>query len=526
MKTSLSRLLAALLLCWAVAADAAPQVLRKGNGPEVETLDPHKAEGVSSANVLRDLYEGLVAERPDATLTAGAAESWTLSADRMTYTFKLRQNVRWSNGDPVTAEDFVTGLRRSADPATGSNYSQILAPIANAEAVIEGKLSPDKLGVTAQDPHTLVIKLKGPTPYFLGLLVHSSTFPIHAASLKKFGAAFAQPGNLVTNGAYRLVQRVVQSHILLERSPYYWDNANTTIEQVQYLNTEDLNSEFKRFRAGELDWTYEVPASQGPWIRANLPDQYRVQTYLGIYYYGFNVTRPPFKDNPKLRRALTLAIDRTVICEKVQGLGEQPADSWVPPGTIGHRTAKAQWSGWTREQSLTEARRLYQEAGYSEKNPAHVEILYNTHENHKKVATAIAGMWKQWLGVDAVLVNEEWKVYLQTRRLRARTQVFRAGWIGDYNDANSFLEILHSKHGLNDQGYSNPKYDALIEKAAVEGDPLLREQWQHDAEALLMEDLPVIPIYFYVTKRLVSPRVTGWQGNIMDHHQTRYMRLK
>lgn len=526
MKSILPRLLASVLVFCTLTASAAPQILRKGNGPEVETLDPHKAEGVSAANVLRDLYEGLITERPDATLTAGAAESWTLSDDRLTYTFTLRRDAKWSNGDPVTAEDFVAGLRRSADPATGSNYSQILAPIANAEAVIEGKLPPDQLAVTAVDPHTLTIRLKGPTAYFLGLLVHSSTYPIHRASLAKFGTAFAQPGNLVTNGAYRLVQRVVQSHILLERNPYYWDNAHTSIDQVQYLNTEDLNSEFKRFRAGELDWTYEVPASQGAWIRANLPEMYKVHTYLGVYYYGFNVTRPPFEDNPKLRRALTLAIDRKIICEKVQGLGEQPADSWVPPGTIGHRTAKAQWSGWNREQSLAEARRLYKEAGYSEENPARVEILYNTHENHKKVATAIAAMWKQWLGVDAVLVNEEWKVYLQTRRLKARTEVFRAGWIGDYNDANSFLEILHSKHGLNDQGYSNPRYDELIEKAAVEGDPAVREQLQHDAEALLMEDLPVIPIYFYVTKRLVSPRVTGWEGNIMDHHHTRYMRLQ
>lgn len=526
MKTLLTRILAAVLCVWMAGAHSAPQMFRKGNGPEVETLDPHKAEGVSAANVLRDLYEGLIAEKPDGSLTGGAAESWTLSDDRKVYTFKLRDNAKWSNGDPVTADDFVTGLRRSADPVTGSNYSQILAPIENAEAVIEGKLPPSQLAVATLDPHTLQIKLKGPTPYFLGLLVHASTFPVHSASLAKYGAAFAQPGNLVTNGAYRLVQRVVQSHILLERNPYYWDNANTTIDQVQYLNTEDLNSEFKRYRAGELDWTYEVPANQGPWIQANLPDQYKVHTYLGIYYYGFNVLRPPFKDNPKLRRALTLAIDRKVICENVQGLGEQPADSWVPPGTIGHRTAKAQWSGWTREQSLAEARRLYQEAGYSEKNPARVEILYNTHENHKKVATAIAAMWKQWLGVDAVLVNEEWKVYLQTRRLKKRTEVFRAGWIGDYNDANTFLEILHSKHGLNDQGYANPRYDALIEKAAVEGDPAVREQLQHDAEALIMEDLPVIPIYFYVTKRLVAPRVTGWEGNIMDHHLTRYMRLK
>jgi oligopeptide transport system substrate-binding protein len=330
----------------------------------------------------------------------------------------------------------------------------------------------------------------------------------------------------VSNGAYTLKERVVQSHITLQRNPYYWDNANTKIDTVQYLNTEDLNSEFKRFRAGELDWTYEIPAAQAQWIRTNMPREYQVNTYLGVYYYGFNVSRPPFKDNPKLRRALTLALDRKVICEKVLGMGEQPADAWVPPGTNGHRTARAQWSGWTREQSLAEARRLYAEAGYSEKHPARVELLYNTHENHKKVATAIAAMWKQWLGVDVVLVNQEWKVYLQTRRMKATTEVFRAGWIGDYNDANSFLEILQSTHGLNDTGYASAKYDELLGKAAVEADPARREQWMHEAEAQLLEDLPVIPIYFYVTKRLVSPRVKGWSGNIMDHHPSRFMRLE
>ena len=517
-------LLAGWLLLFTTIAGAAPlQILRKGNGPEVETLDPHKAEGVSSSNVLRDLYEGLVSELPDGNLSPGAAESWTLSEDLMTYTFRLRPTARWSNGDPVTAEDFVVGMRRTVDPATGSHYSQILAPIANAEAVIEGKLPPSELGVSTAGPHTLVIRLKGPTPYFLGMLAHCSAYPIHRASFAQYGAQFAQQGKLVSNGAYRLVERVVQSHILLERNPNYWDDPKTRIYRVYYVSTEDVNSEFKRFRAGELDWTYQIPASQGDWIRANMKDTFHVTTYLGVYYYGFNLQKPPFKDNPNLRRTLTLAIDRDVIVKKVMGSGEQPADSWVPPGVIGHKTSPAQWAGWTREQRLTEARRLYQEAGYSEKNPARVEILYNTHDDHKKVATAIAAMWKQWLGVETVLINEEWKVYLQNRRLKARTQVFRAGWIGDYNDANSFLEILQTTHGLNDSGYSSAAYDGLMAKASVEPDPALRERYLHDAEAQLLKDLPVLPIYFYVTKRLVSPRVAGWKDNIMDHHYTRYM---
>lgn len=489
-------------------------------------MDPHKAESVSASTILRDLYEGLVEEAPDGTLIPGAAESWTVSEDQKTYVFRLRDNARWSNGDPVTADDFVAGLRRSADPKTGSHYSQMLAPIANAEAVIEGKLKPEQLAAEAIDAFSLRITLKGPTPYFLGMLVHSSTYPVHRDSLATYSDQFSQPGKLVSNGAYKLVDRVVQSHVSLARNTFYWNDAHTSIDEVRYINTEDINSEFKRFRAGELDWTSQIPANQGDWIRANMQDSFHAHTYLGVYYYGFNIGRPPFKDNPKLRRALTLAIDRELITRKVLGSGEQPAESWVPPGVLGHATARAQWAGWTREQRLAEARRLYAEAGYSRSNPAEVEIRYNTHDDHKKVATAIAAMWKQWLGVETLLINEEWKVYLQNRRLKSKTQVFRAGWIGDYNDGNSFLEILQSTHGLNDTGYASARYDALLAQASVEPDAGRRGQQLHDAEQQLLDDLPVIPIYFYVTKRLVTPNLVGWKGNIMDHHPTRYMRFR
>jgi oligopeptide transport system substrate-binding protein len=235
-----------VLACGPAAASAAEprlaqeQVLRLGNGPEVETLDPHRAEGVSAANVMRDLFEGLVTEAADGSLIPGAAERWTVSEDQRVYTFELRPEGRWSNGDPVTAEDFVAGLQRSADPATGSSYSQMLLPIENADAVIEGRLPPSRLGVEALDARHLRIRLKSPTPYLLGMLVHASCSPIHRASLARHGAQFAQPGKLVGNGAYRLAERVVQSHVLLERNRYYWDDAHTHIERVYHLNTEDI----------------------------------------------------------------------------------------------------------------------------------------------------------------------------------------------------------------------------------------------------------------------------------------------
>jgi oligopeptide transport system substrate-binding protein len=523
------QLFLALLLMLASAAAPAQQlareqVLHKGNGPEPETLDPHRAEGVSTSNILRDLFEGLTGEAPDGSVIPGTAQSWEISEDGKTYVFHLRDTARWSNGDALTAEDFVFGLRRSADPATGSNYSAILAPIENAEAVTAGKLPPASLGVEAVDAHTLLIRLRAPTGYFLGLLNHAATYPVHRASLEKFGRLAFRPEHLVSNGAYKIVEWVVQSHVLLERNRYYWDDAHTTIERVYHHCTEDLSSEFKRYRAGELDWTEEIPVTQAPWIRQNIPGEFRVSPYLGVYYYGLNLTQPPFKGSLKLRRALALAIDREVIVKKVMGTGELPAYSWVPP-LAGYAQQRPEWADWPRERRLAEARRLYAEAGYSAAHPLEVEIRYNTHEDHKKIAIVIAAMWKQYLGVQARLVNQEFKVFLRDRTQKQVTQAFRASWIGDYNDAYTFSGLMESRNGLNDTGYADPNYDALLAQANAEIDAGRRAQLLEQAERLMLDEQPVIPLYFYVTKRLVKPYVVGWQGNIMDHQYSKDMKV-
>lgn len=503
---------------------AREQVLHKGNGPEPETLDPHRGEGVSTSNILRDLFEGLTSEAPDGSVVPGAAERWEVSADGRDYTFHLRGSARWSNGDPLTAGDFVYGLRRSVDPATGSNYSSILAPIENAEAVIAGILPPERLGVDAPDARTLHIRLRAPTGYFLGLLTHAAAYPVHRGSIEQFGRYAFRPEHLVSNGAYKAVEWVVQSHVLLARNRFYWDDAHTTIERVYHHCTEDLSSEFKRYRAGELDWTEEIPVTQAPWIRTHIPQEFRVSPYLGVYYYGLNLTQPPFKDNPKLRRALTLAIDRDVIVKKVLGTGELPATSFVP-ALPGYTPQTPDWAAWPRERRLAEARRLYAEAGYSTAHPLAVEIRYNTHEDHKKIATVIAAMWKQWLGVRTTLVNQEFKVFLRDRTQKQVTQVFRASWIGDYNDPYTFAELLSSKNGRNDMVYASDEYDALLAQAAAEPDSAKRIALLEAAERRMLDDQPLIPIYFYVTKRLVKPWVVGWQGNIMDHQYTKTMKI-
>jgi len=499
---------------------AADQTLHVGNGTEPQTLDPHRAEGVPSAGILRDLFEGLTIEAPDGTIIPGVARRWDISADGLKYTFYLRDDARWSNGDPVTAEDFVYGLRRSVDPATLSHYSSILEPIENASAIISGKQSPATLGVEAPDEFTFIIRLKEPTPYLPGLLNHSTTYPVHRASVEQHGSKFAREGRLIGNGAYKLEEWVVQSHIKLIRNKHYRDNANTTIDTVYYYPIENQDTELKRYRADELDITEEIPYQQLKWIRENLGDQLVISPYLGSYYFIFNVTREPFQDNAPLRRALSLAIDRDIITGRITDAGELPAYGWVPPVT-GYTPVVPEWAGWSQAEREAEAQRLYAAAGYSADKPLIIELLYNTSENHKRLSIAMASMWKKTLGVETRLLNQEWKVFLETRRRRETTQVARGGWIGDYNDAFSFSQQLHSANGMNHSGYASPRYDELIQRAAAEGDLAVRADLLEQAERIVLDDMPILPVYFYVSKHLVKNWVGGRQANIMDHHYTK-----
>jgi len=496
------------------------QTLRVGNGVEPQTLDPHRAEGVPAANILRDLYEGLTIESPDGEIIPGVATRWETSEDGRTYTFYLREDARWSNGDPVTAADFVFGFQRSVDPETLSNYSSILEPVLNAAEIIEGVKPPEALGVKALNDFTLEISLIEPTPYLPGLLNHSTTYPVHRASVQKHGSQFARPGKLIGNGAYVLDEWAAQSHIKLIRNQYYWDDAKTIIDTVYFYPIENQDTELKRYRADELDITGDIPYPQLPWIRENLAAQLAISPYLGSYYFGFNVTRPPFENNANLRRALSLAIDREIIAEKVAGAGEIPAFGWVPP-IQGYQQAVPEWADWSQSQRDAEALRLYREAGYSKDKPLTIEVLYNTSANHKRISVAIASMWKQKLGIQAKLLNQEWKVFLQTRRRMETTEVYRAGWIGDYNDAYSFAQLMHSANEMNHAGYVSTEYDALVDQAASEQDMVKRGELLTAAEQVLLEDMPIIPVYFYVSKHLVKPWVQGRQPNIMDHHYTK-----
>ena len=498
------------------------QVLHVGNGAELQSLDPHRSEDVPSSNVHRDIYEGLINEAPDGSLVPGAASSWTVSDDGKTYIFNLRPEARWSNGDPLTAHDFVFSLRRGVDPKTASVYSYILTPILNADDITAGRLAPEELGVRAIDDHTLEIALANVTPYFLGLLTHSMAYPVHRASLEQHGDQFTRPGNHVGNGAFKLDEWVVQSHVKVVRNPNYWDNANTKLEEVWFHATEDQTAEMQRFRAGELDMTDIIPTAQIDFIRQNLSRELMISPYLGSYYYGFNVTRAPFKDNPKLRRALSLAVNRDVITQQILKAGQISTYGFVPPidGYVQQQMVEA---SWTQEQREAEAKRLYAEAGYGPNNPLRTQIMYNTQEDHRRIAAAIASMWKQALGVEAEILNQEWKVFIDTRNQKRDTQVYRQGWIGDYNDPFTFLELLRSTAGQNDAGYNSPEYDRLVAEAQSALDPQARMELLQQAERQLLEDMPILPLYTYVRARLIHPWVGGYEPNIMDHHRHKDM---
>jgi oligopeptide transport system substrate-binding protein len=407
-------------------------------------------------------------------------------------------------------------MRRLVDPKTASPYAQFIDPILNAAAITRGEKPPGELGVTALDDRTLLIRLGEPAPYLLGLLAQPGTFPVHSPSLAAHGDGYARPGKLLSNGAFVLDDWVLGSHVVARRNPHYWNNARTALERVHYLHIADAGTELRQYRAGQLDFTYVVPPQQFQWIRQNLPAELHIAPQLSVYFYGFNLTQPPFKDNPKLRRALSLVIDREKLTTAVTGVGEAPAYGWVPPGVWNHTPQQFDYAQWPRAQRLEEARRLYAEAGYSAAKPLEVELRYNTGDVHNRLAVAVAAMWKEALGVETRLYAEEFRTLLQTIQARQDTQVFRSSWVGDYNDAYTFAQLLRTGLALNLTGYSNPRYDALLAAAVAESDIARRRALLEEAERLMLADHPVLPLYFYVNKHLVKPWVRGWTDNVMN----------
>lgn len=510
-----------------LAPAAAQTVLHRGNGAEPETLDPHKSTGEGEAWIQYDLFEGLLTLDARGNLIPGAATAWEISPDGLVYTFTLREGAVWSDGTPVTADDFVFSWRRLVDPATNSRYAFFLWPVRNAEAISKGEMPPAGMGVEAVDERTFRVTLEAPTSYFLSSLQHHATYALSQANVERDGPGFIRPGRLVSNGAYVLAEAVPQSHVKLVKNPRFHDAANVRIDTVFYYPTENRETELRRFRAGELDTTYTVPTAQLDWVRKNLPDEFRVAPFFSTYYYVNNLRNEPWASTPALRAALSLAIDRDAIVA-LTGAGELPAYALTPPGTENYEPPQPEWAGWTQEQRDVKARELMEQAGFGRGGrPLEVEVLFNTSENHRKIAIAIAAMWQQKLGVRTVLTNQEWKVFLSTRAQGSYRDVARAGWIGDYNDAYTFLSLFRSDNrGQNHPGYNNPDYDRLVQAGAVETDPAKRRAMMEEAERVLLADHAIIPLYTYVSTALVSPRVSGWEDNIRNIHPTRWMSVQ
>ena len=500
-------------------------LLNRALSTEPESLDPQKSRSVQAADVLRDIGEGLVTYAAAGDLVPGTAESWEIAEDGLSYTFRIRPDAHWSNGDPVTAADFVHGLQRLVDPATAAFYAAELGNVVNAEAIVAGEMDPAELGVAAADERTLVISLIRPTPYLLSLLTHPSTFPVHRGSVEQHGAQFARAGKLLSNGAYVLADWEPGAIIELHRNTFYWNDAETSIDVVRHHVVTQEMAEFNRYRAGELHVTSTVPPENFEQIRAEYGDQLHVAPTLGIYYYGFNMIRPPFADHPELRQALSMAIDREVLVEAIIGRGEAPAYSWVPPGIHNYDPVQLPYARLSQPERNAIAQSLYRKAGYGGDNPLRFELRYNTSDTQQRIALAVQAMWRKVLGAEAMAVNVEFQVLLDQMRNREVTEVFRSSWFGDYNDANTFLAIMESDSAANMPGYSNPEFDVLMQSAGEQLDLDRRRLYLEEAERVLLADHAIIPLYFYVSKHLVKPEVEGWQDNILNYHYSQHLSL-
>lgn len=500
---------AAVLAGPAWGADA---VLDIGNGAPSETLDPHRSIGTHDARIVQELFEGLVMLDAAGGVQAGGAESWTTSPDGLVWTFKIRPDGRWSDGTPVMAEDFAFGLRRALDPATRAADPRDLYAITGAEAIATGKAPPSSLAVRVVDPLTLEIRLDRPNPDFLIQLSNRTAFPVQKAALEKHGEAWARAGNLVGNGPFVLAENVPQSHVKLVRNPHFRDPASVKVDAVMFHQTEDANTALKRFRAGELDVSYASPVAQIDWMRENLGPAFRVAPSQRTFYLTPNFTREPWKSQPDLRLALSLAIDREGVAAKVTKGVDRPAYSMIPPGTGGYEPAYPEWAGWTQAQRDERAKALLREAGYGPgAKPLEVELLYQTDETRKQVAVALASLWQSKLGVKVTLLNQEARVVWDRLRDRNFGAFVYDSWIDRLGIR--FLDVMLSTETQNNGGYSNPAFDAKLQAALSTPDRAQYHAHLRGAEAILVGEAAVIPITHAGGRVLVSPKVKGWQDS-------------
>jgi len=497
-------------------------------GSEPRTLDPQAAQGVTEHHIIMVMIEGLVAPSIDdqAKVVPGMADRWEHNDDYSVWTFHIGGDRKWSNGDPVTAEDFVFSYKRMLTASFGAQYAENLFILKGAEDYYNGRnRNFDDVGVKAIDDHSLRIELVGPTPYLLSLVQHDSWLPVSPKAILKFGnidtrdTKWTRPGNYVANGPFIMKSWRPNDVIEVVRNPLYWDAANVKLNGINFYSIENLNTQDRAFQAGQLHKTDQISLDKVPYYRRMHPELVRIDPYEGAYFYRINTSRKALND-PRVRLALNLAIDRDAIVKNILREDQKPATGFTPPGMGDYKPLNK--LAYEPER----ARQLLAEAGYPKgKGFPKFTIHFNTLESHRAIAEAIQQMWKEELGIDVTLENQEWKVYLDTQN-SMNYDLSRSAWIGDFMDPVTFLSMWTTGNGNNNTHWSSPKYDALIEQAARTGGPKARFEVLHQAEEIFLSELPVVLVYWYTNAYLLQPSVQNWDPLVLGNHNYKYIDLK
>jgi oligopeptide transport system substrate-binding protein len=494
--------------------------LRRGLSGDLSSLDPAAAADTWSIEVLQDLYEGLTAESPTGAATPGVASSWTVDAAGTQYTFHLRPDAHWSNGKPVRAQDFIVAWRRVLDPKQGSPVADDLRLISGAGPIIAGQAAPETLGVAAPSDDVLIVNLSRPAAYLPQILAHTAAFPVYSDAAARTHSA----EEWVSNGPYILSKWQPGTSVELTRNSAYWDKANVHIPTVEYQVTSDDGSQYARYRAGQIDLTDSVPANVLPALRAEHSSELVIAPFLATAYYGLNLSNKTLGSSLALRKALAMAVDRRQLVDTL-GFGQVGAYGFVPPGTWNYDPQSWQWSGLSDADRIAEAKRLYAQAGFTPKSPLHLRLLFNSNPVIRRTAILTAAMWKETLGVDTEFTDEEYKVFLISRHDKSRWDVARLGWNADFNDASNFLDTFRAHSQNNDPGYENSAFDALVDQAAATTDLDQRRHQLEHAERVMLDDYPLVPLYFFVSKALVKPYVRGFKPSPLNHLPSKALSL-
>ena len=513
--------LGSLIAIWLVSASLALGVtLNRGTSSEPNTLDPQSARGNSAAAVLYDLFVGLMTFNARGKVIPGLAESFQISEDGLTYTFRLRPGIRWSDGKPITAEDFVYSARRLVNPETAALFAAFFYPIENARAIIRGRAEPDSIGVYADDDRTVRYQLARPAPYFPQILATNAAAPVPRHIIEAVGDDWIQAQHMVTSGPYLLVDWLPQTYLRIKKNPLFFDAQNVAIDEVVFFPTQSLTTSLNRFRAGELDIILNFPPSRMEWIRENMAKELHISPSLAVYYFLINHRQPPF-DDVRVRQALSISIDRKGLVEKLINTGVTPAYRLTPPALSEYSGVRVPWSEEPMAARMKLARQLLSDAGYGPANPLEFTLRVDTMEETRKIAIAMTAMWKA-VGVAATIENSD----MTTLNIASRAgdyTVMRYAWFAPYDDPETFLALLETGNPNNLSGYSNPEFDRLIAQGRRTLNSEKRQAVLLEAEDIAMSDFPVVPLYFYAGRRLVSGRVRGWMDNPRAANPSRFL---